>query len=125
MGLLRRLFGKRTADAATSANRARQQDLAGKGFSQTAAEQQGTRDRMEAELLGQRQRREQPVAPPAEPPPCPHTTLVPSWDSVADMGKEDKVTAYTCEGCQQHFTAEEGRALRATEATRLQQGLSS
>jgi hypothetical protein len=50
---------------------------------------------------------------------CPHTTLVPQWDSIADMGKEDKVSGYTCQGCQQAFTAAAGRELRRTEAERL------
>lgn len=51
---------------------------------------------------------------------CPHTTLTPSWDSVADMGSEDKVTSYTCQGCNQQFSREEGQALRRDEAERLQ-----
>src|SRR5215204_6898968 len=54
---------------------------------------------------------------------CPHTTLTPSWDSVADMGNEDKVTSYTCQGCGQQFTRAEGQALRRSEAERLQSGL--
>ena len=54
---------------------------------------------------------------------CPHTTLTPSWDSVADMGNEEKVTSYTCQGCGQQFTRAEGQALRRSEAERLQSGL--
>lgn len=50
---------------------------------------------------------------------CPHTTLTPSWDSVADMGNEDKVTGYTCQGCSEQFTPAEGRALKASEAQRV------
>ncbi len=77
---------------------------------------------MEAELLGQRQRREAPAtaAPEAEAAPCPHTALTPRWDSVADMGKEDRVTAYTCQGCAQSFTPAEGQALKRHEAERVQ-----
>ncbi len=60
-----------------------------------------------------------------ETPPCPHTALVPRWDSVADMGNEAKVTSYTCESCQQHFTAAEGRRLRQTEAERVQRELAT
>ena len=80
---------------------------------------------MEAELTGQRERREQAAAPTSETPPCPHTTLVPRWESVADMGKEDQATSYTCEGCQGSFTAAAGRALRATEAARVQRELAT
>ena len=54
---------------------------------------------------------------------CPHTTLTPRWDSVADMGNEEKVTSYTCQGCNQHFSPEEGRTLRRTEAERVQSEL--
>ena len=54
---------------------------------------------------------------------CPHVTLTPRWDNVADMGNEEAVTSYTCEGCHHSFSAEEGRALRRTEAERLHQGL--
>ncbi len=135
MGFLDRIFGKkRAANAGTTADlarsqpltdQARSQQLAGHETGQTTAEQADTRGRMEAELLGQRQRREPPSASTAttETPPCLHTALVPRWHSVADMGKEDKVTSYTCEGCQASFTAEEGHTLRATEAARVQREL--
>jgi hypothetical protein len=54
---------------------------------------------------------------------CLHTSLTPSWDSVADMGQEDKVTGYACQACGQTFTPEEGRVLRHTEANRVQSEL--
>ena len=133
MGFLNRLFGKKPgasaaadADRARSqklADRARSEKLAGRETGQTADEQAGTRGRMEAELLGQRQRREAPAT--AEVPTCPHTTLVPRWESVADMGKEDKATAYTCQGCNQQFTPAEGHRLRQTEAERVQRELAT
>ena len=124
MGFLSRLFGKKPgARGAADADRARSQKLAGRETGQTAAEQAGTRTRMEAELLGQRQRRE--AAPTAAVPPCPHTTLTPRWDSVADMGNEDKVTSYRCDSCQQEFTAQEGQRLRQTEAERVQRELAT
>lgn len=50
---------------------------------------------------------------------CPHTTLVPRWASAAEMGQDDKATGYTCQGCEQSFTAEAGRELLRTEAMRL------
>ena len=65
MGFLDRLFGKKTprdtaraADLARRQEYARHQDLAGKAATQTQAEQDTTRGRMENELAGQRQRRE-------------------------------------------------------------------
>jgi len=63
------------------------------------------------------------VEPELEHTNCPHTTLTPSWDSVADMGNEDKVTSYTCQGCAQEFSRAEGQELRRSEAERLQSGL--
>jgi transposase-like protein len=60
------------------------------------------------------------VDPELEHVQCPHTTLTPSWDSVADMGNQDKVTSYTCQGCNQSFSKAEGDALRHSEAERLQ-----
>jgi hypothetical protein len=61
----------------------------------------------------------------AEPAACPHTTLIPRWESVGEMGQEDKVTSYTCQTCNCSFTAAEGRALLASEAERIQRDLTS
>jgi hypothetical protein len=58
------------------------------------------------------------AAPWPEKGPCLHLTLVPRWGSVADMGEEDRVTGYTCDGCHQCFIASEGHALRQTAAER-------
>ncbi len=44
-----------------------------------------------------------------EVPPCPHTALVPRWDSIDDMGKEDRATSYFCQGCERVFSPEEAR----------------
>ena len=130
MGFLNRLFGKKPGTSAAAdadrargqklADRARSEKLAGRETGQTADQQAGTRDRMEAELLGQRQRREAVTTATAAAAPCPHTTLTPRWESVADMGKEEKVTSYTCQGCEQSFTAAEGQALKRHEAERVQ-----
>ncbi len=135
MGFLNRLFGKKPGASAAAdadrargqklADRARSEKLAGRETGQTSDEQAGTRGRMEAELLGQRERRETPADPAAQVPVCPHTALTARWDSVADMGNEAKVTSYTCESCQQHFTAAEGRRLRQTEAERVQRELAT
>ncbi len=130
MGFLNRLFGKKpgTSEAADAdrargqklADRARSEKLAGRETGQTADQQAGTRGRMEAELDAQRLRRQAPATAAVEAAPCPHTTLVPRWESVADMGKEDKVTSYTCQGCEQRFTAAEGQTLKRHEAERVQ-----
>jgi hypothetical protein len=64
---------------------------------------------------------ELPTAP--TDPPCPHTTLMPRWDNVADMGKDNKVTSYTCDSCQESFTAGAGHALQATETARVHRAL--
>lgn len=50
---------------------------------------------------------------------CPHAALMGRWDSVADMGKDDKVSMYVCDSCQATFTPGEGRRLRASTAERL------
>jgi hypothetical protein len=130
MGFLDRLFGKKRAPtASTAADQARSRQMAGHETGQTADEQAATRGRMEAELDGQRQGRADAAAAAAATadarPPCPHTTLTPRWDSVADMGNTEKVTSYTCQGCNQEFSAAEGRTLLTTEAERLRRDLST
>src|SRR5688500_3445964 len=126
MGFFDRLFGKkRAATASTAADQARSRQMAGRETGQTADEQAATRGRMEAEMAGQRQGRADASATADGVPPCPHTALTPRWDSVADMGNTEKVTSYTCQGCNQAFTAAEGRTLLATEADRLRRDLST
>ena len=50
---------------------------------------------------------------------CLHTTLLPRWDAVDDMGQEDKVSGFSCQACSELFSADEGRALRVTESDRV------
>lgn len=38
---------------------------------------------------------------------CPHTALVAKWDELADMGKQDRVSGYTCTACNRSFTPQE------------------
>lgn len=52
-----------------------------------------------------------------ETPPCPHTALVPRWDSVGDMGHEELATRFICEACQEEFTPAEASALREGPVT--------
>lgn len=49
-----------------------------------------------------------------EAPPCPHTALVPRWDSVDDIGHEDRATHYYCESCGQTFSPNEAEGLKHT-----------
>jgi DNA-directed RNA polymerase subunit RPC12/RpoP len=44
-------------------------------------------------------------------PSCSHRMLLARWDSVEDMGHEERVTSYRCEGCGESFTADAGREL--------------
>ena len=50
---------------------------------------------------------------------CPHTALVPRWDDAQDMGKQDKISGYSCEGCGEIFSPEEGEKLKAAEDQRI------
>lgn len=56
-----------------------------------------------------------------EAPPCPHTALTARWDSVQDMGHDEKATSFVCSACSEQFTPEQATELRATEAERLRQ----
>jgi hypothetical protein len=42
---------------------------------------------------------------------CSHRILLVRWDSVEDMGHEERITGYKCEGCNELFTPETGREL--------------
>jgi hypothetical protein len=50
---------------------------------------------------------------------CPHSVLVPRWDSVQDMGIEDKATRYMCEACKEMFDPAQAAELRSTLAQRV------
>ena len=54
---------------------------------------------------------------------CLHTSLTGRWDSVGDMGNENKVTGWSCQSCGQDFSPAEGRALRRSEADRVKHEL--
>ncbi len=57
--------------------------------------------------------------------PCSHVVLTTRWDSAEDLGDESKVSSYRCEACGESFTREEGERLRAGEAERLIERLST
>ncbi len=124
MGLrdrLATLFGKPGGHDTLAADQARAQEMHGRETQQTSHEQDGTRQRMEAELDAQRTQRA--GATPAAAPGCPHTVLVPRWDNPADLGHEERASGFTCDACQRAFSAAEGHALRQSEAARLRQQL--
>jgi hypothetical protein len=52
-------------------------------------------------------------------PACMHGALIPRWDSVADMGREDRATGYRCDSCGAEFTPDEVNALRLEAFERL------
>lgn len=50
---------------------------------------------------------------------CPHGAVTPRWDSAADMGKTELISAYVCESCHATFSREEGGKLTASAADRM------
>lgn len=67
--------------------------------------------------------KKQEAAVAEAPLECPHSVLVPRWDSVQDMGIEEKATRYMCEACHQMFSREEATALQKSIAERLNASL--
>ena len=63
--------------------------------------------------------KKQEAAADVTPVDCPHSVLVARWDSVQDMGIEEKATRYMCEACREMFEPEEATRLRDTLAERL------
>lgn len=66
-----------------------------------------------------RKKKDEGAVAAADGPVCPHVALVPRWDNPADIGKTDRATSFSCEGCGQQFSPEEARELRMTEAARI------
>jgi hypothetical protein len=67
-------------------------------------------------------------SPTDERPPgsaCEHLVLIPMWDSVNDIGRQDRVSRERCEACGKVLSAEEAASLRATEAARVQRRVAS
>lgn len=75
-------------------------------------------------------REEKPVAPRAQEEldaPCPHVTLVPHWDTNDEIGSNEKVSRFSCEGCGADFSRDEGlfrRGATATDRSRTRSGTS-
>jgi hypothetical protein len=55
----------------------------------------------------------------AEKPPCLHTALVPRWDSIDDIGHDDRVDHYICEACGEKFSPAQAASMRESAAERL------
>lgn len=72
-------------------------------------------------LLGSLFKRREPSAEQeqAATAACPHSTLIPRWDSLEDMGKPEKVAQYTCESCGSTFSRQEGERIMSGQAQRL------
>jgi transposase-like protein len=71
-------------------------------------------------LLGQKEEMGVPEADiEAAETKCPHTTLIPHWDSAEAMGQADQISHFECESCKQTFSREDGERLRAEGAERL------
>lgn len=51
---------------------------------------------------------------------CPHAVLVPRWENVQDMGREDRITRYMCEACHEEFTPDVAAQLRDSINERLE-----
>ena len=68
-------------------------------------------------------RKDADAAPAKEHPAveveCPHAAVTARWDSGADMGKTELISAYVCESCGKTFSREEGALLTASAADRL------
>jgi hypothetical protein len=61
-------------------------------------------------LLSHVRRRMPEGAAQAPQDPCPHWELAPRWDSVADMGRADRVTHYVCTKCGERISRREAAA---------------
>ncbi|TMB70922.1 MAG: hypothetical protein E6J43_00585 [Chloroflexi bacterium] len=67
-------------------------------------------------------RKEDKAASAEEPPAeveCSHAAVIARWDSAADMGKPELVSAYVCEACHATLSREEGAVFVAAAAERL------
>ena len=43
---------------------------------------------------------------------CAHVVLAPRWDSVADIGHEEKAIGFVCSSCGKSLSTEEASAMR-------------
>ena len=64
-------------------------------------------------LLSRFAKQGKPVEAKDLPHECGHWELAPRWNSAADIGKEDRVTYYTCGNCKENFTREQAAEMRS------------
>lgn len=59
-------------------------------------------------------------APAAQQPKanCQHLVVAPRWDSVKDIGHDDKATGYRCTVCSAYLSLEEGKGKPRQEQQR-------
>lgn len=50
---------------------------------------------------------------------CAHVAMTARWDSVDDMGHEDRATSFVCDACHQTLTPAEAQQARSGAASRL------
>jgi hypothetical protein len=60
-----------------------------------------------------------------ERPACMHMALTARWDSIDDMGNEDKAIAFACSSCGAEFTPDEARELRAAQSDTIRKDIGS
>jgi transposase-like protein len=70
-------------------------------------------------LFGRKGEEPAPVEEPAAEVECPHTAVTARWNSAADMGKTELVSAYVCESCHATFSREEGAVFVARAVERM------
>jgi hypothetical protein len=70
-------------------------------------------------LFGRKGNEAAPAEGPAAEVECPHTAVTARWDSAADMGKTELISAYVCESCHATFSREEGQVFVASAVERL------
>ncbi len=71
-------------------------------------------------LFGRNREQQTPTQEKAE---CLHIALTARWDSVDDMGIDEKATSYVCATCSAEFTPDEARRIRVTQADQLRKDL--
>lgn len=69
-------------------------------------------------LFGKKENEPEAVAD-QETANCSHLILVPLWDNLADMGNEEKASAYRCYACEARLALEEAAQVRRRNAISL------
>src|SRR5437763_6424838 len=70
-------------------------------------------------IFDKKEKEAEPVETVQQSVECPHTVLIPRWDSVQDMGDESKATAFLCESCGVAFNQAEAAQLKAEASDKL------